>query len=101
MLEDSKPVIFIAALNDTVDYTSDLAWLKRIGLEYYDEKMEREKIITAFFKEMIIEGMPVTSVVFPEGNNSQQGYFRVILTLQNFVETTVQFPNTWEPPMIV
>lgn len=64
LLDREKPITFVATLNPEQDYFADLAWLKRIGLEYFDEKMERQKIISDFFKGAIIEGMPVTNVSF-------------------------------------
>ena len=101
MLKNDQPVIFTAILEEGIDYSSDLAWLKRIGLAYFDEMMERQKIIINFFQGVIIEGMQITNITFPENNNSQQGYFRVLVTLHNSVEMTLHFPNEWEPPTIV
>lgn len=97
MMEDEKPVVFTAVLEPGVDYAGDLAWLTRIGLEYFDEKMEREKVISAFFKGIRVDGMTVTDVQFPE---DQQGNFRVVVAMHN-VRMTIQFPDDWTIPTIV
>jgi hypothetical protein len=101
LLDREKPITFVATLNPEQDYVADLAWLKRIGLEYFDEKMERQKIISDFFKGVIIEGMPVTNVSFSEAHNDPHGYFCVGLTLHDSIDMTLQFPHGWEPPKIV
>ena len=100
MIDKERPIIFIANLSPNIDYSADLAWLKRIGLEYFDEQMEQQKTITAFFQGVIIEGMPVTNVRFSEVNLNPHDYFRVILTLHDSTDMTLQFPSSWEPPKI-
>jgi hypothetical protein len=101
LLDREKPITFVATLNPEQDYFADLAWLKRIGLEYFDEKMERKKIISDFFKDVIIERMAVANVQFPDGDNDPSGYFRVVVTLHDSVRVTLHFPNEWEPPKVV
>jgi hypothetical protein len=101
LLDREKPITFVATLNPEQDYFADLAWLKRIGLEYFDEMMERQKIVSDFFKDVIIERMAVTNVQFLEGDPDPSGYFRVLLTLYDSVDITLHFPNEWEPPKIV
>jgi hypothetical protein len=100
LLDREKPITFVATLNPEQDYFADLAWLKRIGLEYFDEMMERQKIISDFFKDVIIERMAVTNVQFPDGDTNPSGYFRVLLTLHDSVDITLHFPNEWELPKI-
>jgi hypothetical protein len=97
LLDREKPITFVATLNPEQDYFADLAWLKRIGLEYFDEKMEREKVITAFLKDMVIEGMAVTNVQFPEGGSTLSGYFKALITLYDSVVITLHFPDNWTP----
>jgi hypothetical protein len=101
LLDETRPIMFTATLDDSKDYLSDLAWLKRIGLEYFDEQMEREKIIAAFFKDMLLEGMAVTNVQFRGGDISHPDYFCVLLTLRDSTTITLHFPNHWEPPTII
>jgi hypothetical protein len=100
MIDKERPIIFTANLSPDIDYSADLAWLKRIGLAYFDEQMERHKIITAFFHEVSVEGMPITNVRFSEVNPNSHSYFCVTLTLRDSIDMTLQFPNSWEPPTI-
>jgi hypothetical protein len=62
--------------------------------------MERQKIITAFFQGVIIEGVPVTNVHFSEVTPNLHDYFRVVLALCDSIDMILQFPNSWEPPTI-
>jgi hypothetical protein len=94
------PIIFIATLEDTHDYFADLAWLKRIGLAYLDEKAEQEKVITDFFRGVIIEGISVAAVQFPESPDAHSDHFKVLLTMGDSV-ITLLFPHEWTPPKIV
>jgi len=100
MLDHDKPIVFTASFEDDRDMVGDLAWLKRIGLEYLDEQMEREQIISAFFNDMLIEWMDVRKVRFADGYATQPDYFKIRLTMDGLV-ITLQLPNNWTPPKIV
>jgi hypothetical protein len=99
LLDSEKPITFIAMLEEGKDYVSDLAWLKRIGLEYFDEIQERQKVISDFFRGVVIEGMMVRNVSFP-GHVDDSSYFRVVLTLHDAVDMMLLFPRDWMPPKL-